>query len=121
MTAGRARRSGIAVALLESRDPQAAEGLLQALASAEEGPQRRGLFMALRRGPIDLLVPTLQKYLASESPRRAVAAAEILAAHDLLQLPAARLKAFCIDGDPQVRQSAWRALALASGKPAEAR
>ena len=112
---------GIAVALLESRDPQAAEGLLQALTAAEEEPKRRGLFMALRRGPIDLLVPTLKKHFASESPRQAVAAAEILAAHDLLEPPAARLSAFCIDGDPQIRQAAWRALALASGKPAEAR
>lgn len=112
---------GIAVALLESRDPQAAEGLLKALAAAEEGPQRRGLLMALRRGPIDLLVQALQKHLASESPRQAVSAAEILAPHQPLEQSSARLNALCIDGDPQIRQAAWRALALVSGKPAEAR
>ena len=112
---------GIAVALLESRDPQGAEGLLQALAAAVEGPKRRGLFMALRRGPIDLLVQALQKWFATGSPHQAVTAAEILAAHDRLEHSPARLNKFCIDGEPQIRQAAWRAVALGSGKLAEAR
>jgi hypothetical protein len=110
---------GIAVALLEARDPQAAEGLLQLLAAAEEGPKRRGLLMALRRGPIELLVPALQKWLASESPRQVIAAAEVLGSHGRLEQPQARLNACCIDGDPQIRQAAWRAVALLPGKPAE--
>jgi len=112
---------GIAVAILESRDPAAADELLQNLAAAEEGPKRRGLFMALRRGPIDVLIPTLQRWFATGSPRQAATAAEILALHDCLEHSPARLNKFCIDGDPQIRQAAWRALALASGKPAEAR
>lgn len=111
---------GIAVALLEARDPQAAEELLQSLAAAEEGPKRQGFFMALRRGPIDLLVQALQKWFATGTPRQAVTAAEILASHDRLEESPARLSALCIDSDPQIRQAAWRAVALLAGKPAVA-
>jgi hypothetical protein len=112
---------GVAVALLESRDPQAADGLLAALEAAQEEPKQRGLLMALRRGQIDLLVQPLQKWFASGSPRLAALAAEILAFHQRLEQTPARLNALCSDADPQVRRTAWRAAALAPGKAAETR
>jgi len=110
---------GIVVALLESRDSQAAEGLLVALEAAQEEPKRRGLLMALRRGPVELLLPTLQKWFAAGNPRQAVAAAEILAFHRRLAQNPERLTALCSDADPLVRRAAWRAAALAPGKTVE--
>jgi hypothetical protein len=104
---------GVAVALLESREPRAIQGLLAALEVAEEEPKLRGLNMALRRGPIDSLVATLQQWLASGSPRQAAAAAEVMAYHSRLDQNSGRLQELCSDTDPLVRRAASRAVALA--------
>jgi hypothetical protein len=103
---------GIAVALLESCEPRAIQGLLTALEAAEEGPKLRGLRMALRRGPIDSLVAVLQQWLASGPARQAAAAAEVLAYHRRLDQSSGRMQELCSDTDPLVRGAAWRAVAL---------
>jgi hypothetical protein len=112
---------GIGVALLESRDPQAAEGLLAALETADEEPKQRGLLAALRRGPINTLVPKLQKWVAAGNPKQAAHAAVVLAFHRRLEPGLARLTSLCSDADPLVRRAAWRATALLPARGAESR
>jgi len=104
---------GIAVALLESRDPRGSQGFLAALEKAEEEPKLRGLHMALRRGPIDSLVEPLQKWFGSGTVRQAANAAEILAFHRRLDQKLDRLEELCSDTDSLIRRAAWRAMALA--------
>ena len=104
---------GIAMALLEARQQPAAQTVLAALATAEAEPILHGLQAALRRAPIDLVLPTLKEWLASGSPREAALAAETLVFHRKLDKQASRLSQLIDDEDPTVRRAAWRAMALA--------
>jgi len=113
-----AEACGLAVALLESRDQAAAERLLAALDTAEEGPKQRALLSALRRGPIDIVLQPLQKWLTSGTPQQAVLAAEVLAAHRRLT-STERLTPLCTDTEAPIRRAAWRAMALAADMGAE--
>jgi hypothetical protein len=106
---------GIAIALLESRSPLAVTGILKSLETTEEGPKMRGLQMALRRGPLDLLAPTLQDWFRSGNARQAAAAAEALAFHRQIGKNASRLSELAIDAEPGIRRAAWRATAFIDG------
>jgi hypothetical protein len=103
---------GIAMVLLESPDPRGAEGLLQALAAAEQEPLVHGLQAALRRGPAERVLPRLKQWLASGTSRQAASAAEVLAFHRQLDKNPPRLSELMDDPDPIVRRAAWRAAAL---------
>jgi hypothetical protein len=104
---------GIGVVLLESRDPRAADGLLATVAAAEQEPLVHGLQAALRRGPLERVLPRLREWLASGTPREAASAAEALAFHRQLDKNSPRLAQLMDDVDPIVRRAAWRAAALA--------
>jgi hypothetical protein len=103
---------GIAMALLEARQRQAAQSVLAALATAEAEPLSHGLQAALRRGPIDLVLDSLKQWFVSGSSREAAAAAEALAFHRQIDKQASRLSQLVVDEDPTVRRAAWRAMAL---------
>jgi hypothetical protein len=104
---------GVVVVLLESRDPRGAAGIIAALEKAQEPPKLRGFQMALRRGPIDLLLPPLQKWLLVSDTRLAAIAAEALAYHRRISPKLPELIKLLSASDPLVRQAAWRAFALA--------
>lgn len=103
---------GIVVVLLESRDPRGAAGIIAALEKPQEPPKLRGFQMALRRGPIDSLLPPLQKWLIGSDPRLAAIAAEALAYHRRISPKLPELMKLLSSSDPHVRQTAWRAQAL---------
>lgn len=118
-TASPAEVCGIVVALLESRDLDAAKAILAALDTTADEPKLRGMHMALRRGPVDLLIQPLQSWFASGSPHQAAVAAEVLAFHRRVEPTAPRLKLLGAVPDPSVRRAAWRAIALGGGPNVE--
>lgn len=103
---------GVVVVLLESRDPRAAAGIIDELEKTQEPPRLRGFQMALRRGPIEPLLPPLQKWLLATDPRLAAIAAEALGYHRRITPKLPELIKLLSVSDPLVRQSAWRAFAL---------
>lgn len=104
---------GVVIVLLESRDPRAAAGILAALEKNQETLKLRGFQLALRRGPIDALLPPLQKWLLGSDPRLAALAAETLAFQRRITPKLPELTKLLTAADPLARQTAWRALALA--------
>ena len=104
---------GVVIVLLESRDPRAAAGIIAALEKNQEPPKLRGFQLALRRGPMDALLPPLQKWLLGSDPRLAAIAAEALAYHRCITPKLPELNKLLSAPDPLLRQTAWRALALA--------
>jgi hypothetical protein len=103
---------GIVVVLLESRDQRAADGVVAALQAVQEEPKFRGFQLALHRGPIDLLVPPLQKWLIGSDLRLVAIAAETLAYHHRISPKLPELAKLLSAAEPNLRRSAWRALAL---------
>lgn len=107
---------GIAIALLESRSAAAAQSLLSAIEASQEEPKRMGFQMALRRGPCDMVLPTLQEWLQTGTSQQAVAAAEVLAYHQPMSKSSPRLSQLMHEADPIVRRAAWRAMAFLDRK-----
>jgi hypothetical protein len=101
-----------AYVLLVLMDAGAADCVMKALAEAQGG-QLAGLSEALRHGPVELAASRLQEAVASAPPPIAAAAAEALAFHERLDPQNRRLAEFFDHEDPQVRQCAWRIVALA--------
>ena len=103
---------GTVVVLLESREPRAIQAVISMLPAAADGPKRLGLMMALRRGPIEALVESLQKLCDSADSPAAAMAVETLAYHGRLSPDRRKyVSKLQVDADPAVRQAAWRALA----------
>jgi hypothetical protein len=104
---------GVVVVLLESRDPRAAAGIIAALEKSLEPPKLYSFQMALRLGPIDPLLSSLQKWMLSSDARLVAIAAEALAYHRRISPKLPELVRLLNASDPLVRQAAWRATTLA--------
>jgi uncharacterized protein (TIGR02270 family) len=71
-----------------------------------------GIREALCHGPIDNVLSSLQRALATASAGTAAAAAEILAFHSRLDPRSERLQELLKDANPGVRRAAWRIVAF---------
>lgn len=77
------------------------------------GKQLDGICEALCHGPIDKVLNSLERALASARPRTALAATEVLTFHSRFDRPnMERLAEFMRDENPEVRRSAWRSLVV---------
>jgi len=97
--------------LLRINQPEAANGLVEVLDSAEP-EQLDAVRRALCHGPIDPVRGPLQEVLASGPAPVAAVAAEVLAVHGQLDRQTERLAEFVRDEDPNVRCAAWRVFGI---------
>ena len=100
-----------AYTLLRLNREAAAERVIQALLQAD-GPQLKGVRHALCHGPIELVLDQLRQAVDRTSAPVAVSAAEALAFHHELDAETGRLDDFLKDDNADVRQAAWRIVAL---------
>lgn len=100
-----------AYTLLRTRIEQAAQTVIDALCQAEQGPLD-GISQALCHSPIDGLQDELARLIDSAAPPVAAAAAQVLAFQGKLKGPPRRMEELLGHEDPQVRQTAWRTVAL---------
>lgn len=100
-----------AYTLLRLRSEDANHRVLYAFREAE-GEQLDGIRDALCHGANEPVLELIRDSLDSAPPAVAAAAAEILAFHRQLDHQTEQLTEFFHDDDPQVRQAAWRVVAL---------
>lgn len=107
-----------AYALLRSGQQDASRQVAEALGRADE-KQLPGLGHALRHGPVHLIKEELRQAAAAGPVPVAAVAAEALAVHGLLERQERRLAEFFASENAQVRQAAWRIVAVldVDGKP----
>ena len=106
-----------AYALLRLDSQLAREKVSNAFVAAQGGALE-GIRQALCHGLIDELKEWLDGQLADAAPPIAVAAAEALAFHEMLDSEDARLDKLLADTDGLVRAAAWRVAALLDSRDA---
>ena len=101
-----------AYVLLRRDNEESAKLVVDALESAEEEEQIKGLADALCYGPISLVSHRLNEMLNNSNASLAVAAATALAFHQQLPKQSKDLVRLFTDDDPAVRAAAWNVVAL---------
>jgi uncharacterized protein (TIGR02270 family) len=104
-----------ACALLHCGRAELTEKVLGAFADAQE-ERFTAIAAALSHAPVSAeALEQVRSMLSALPPVRAVAAAEVLAFHDALQLTGDQLRWFVEDEDAAVRRGGWRLAALLWG------
>jgi uncharacterized protein (TIGR02270 family) len=97
--------------LLHLNSESAAQQVMDAFLGAKGG-QLDGILQALYHGPIDMIVGRLWESFDTSPALTAVATAEALAFHRQFDPKAPRLVKLLRDEDQNVRQAAWRVVAI---------
>lgn len=104
-----------AYVLLRRNDEASANRVMEALESAEEEEQIKGLTDALCFASISLVSQRLKTLLASSDANLAVSAATALAFHGQLPKNSPELVELLRADDPAVRAATWNVIALLGG------